>query len=62
MKSELHLSPEFTDAHWRVIVGLKSQIIRPAKSMVICAKLCPFGRGSPGQHMETFPDLLTALC
>ena len=47
-KSELHQSPELTDAHWQFIVGLKSQITRPAKPMVICAKLCPLGRGSPG--------------
>ena len=47
-KSELHQSPELTDAHWQVIVGLKSQITRPAKLMVICAELCPLGRGSPG--------------
>ena len=60
-KSELHQSPEFTDAHWQLIAGLKSQITRPAKPMVICAKLCPFGRGSLGRHMETFPDLFTAL-
>ena len=30
-KSELHQSPELTDAHWQLIVGLKSQITRPAK-------------------------------
>ena len=30
-KSELHQSPELTDAHWQLIVGLKSQIARPAK-------------------------------
>ena len=36
-KSELHQSPEFADAHWQLIVGLKSQITRPAKPMVICA-------------------------
>ena len=47
-KSELHQSPELTDAHWQVIIGLKSQITRPAKPMVICAELCPLGRGSPG--------------
>ena len=47
-KSDLHQSPEFTDAHWQVIVGLKLQITRPAKPMVICAKLSPLGRGSPG--------------
>ena len=47
-KSELHQSPEFTDAHWQLIVGLKSQITRPAKPMVVCAKLWPLGRGSPG--------------
>ena len=47
-KSGLHLSPESTDAHWQLIVGLKSQITRPAKPMVVCAKLCPLGRGSPG--------------
>ena len=47
-KSELHQSPELTDAHWQLIVGLKSQITRPAKPKVICAKLCPLGRGSPG--------------
>ena len=29
-KSELHQSPELSDAHWQVILGLKSQIIRPA--------------------------------
>ena len=40
-KSELHQSPELTDAHWQVIVGLKSQITRPAKPMVIRAELCP---------------------
>ena len=39
--SELHQSPELSDAHWQLIVGLKSQITRPAKPMVICAKLCP---------------------
>ena len=61
-KSELHQSPEPTDAHWQLMVGLKSQITRPAKPMVIRAKLCPLGRGSPGRHMENFPDLLTALC
>ena len=95
-KSELHKSPELTDAHWQLIVGftgkrlvtrsipdwrsywysacysvlvsqagcngrvtsprfffffivgLKSQITTPAKPVVICAKLCPLGRGSPG--------------
>ena len=47
-KSELYQSPELTDAHWQVIVGLKAQITRPAKSMMICAMLCPLGRGSPG--------------
>ena len=47
-KSELHQSPELPDAHWQLIVGLKSQTTRPAKPMVICAKLCPLGRGSPG--------------
>ena len=47
-KSELHQSPELTDAHWQLIVGLKSQITRPAKPMVIRAKLCPLERGSPG--------------
>ena len=47
-KSELHQSPELTDGHWQVIVGLKLQITRPAKPMVICAKLCPLGRGSLG--------------
>ena len=61
-KSELHQSPELTDAHWQLIVGLKSQITRPANPMVICAKLCALGRGSPGLRMEIFPDLLTALC
>ena len=45
-KSELHQSPDFTDAHWQLIVGLKSQITRPAKPMVICAKLCPLGSRS----------------
>ena len=36
-KSELHQSPELTDAHWQLIVGLKSQITRSAKPMVwIC--------------------------
>ena len=52
-KSELHQSPASADAHWQLIVGLKSQITRPAKPMVICAKFCPFERGSPGRHMET---------
>ena len=33
-KSELHQSPVLTDAHWQLIVGLKSQITRPAKPMV----------------------------
>ena len=52
-KSELHHSPELTDAHCQLpmlqlIVGLKLQITRPAKPMVICAKLCPLGRGIPG--------------
>ena len=47
-KSELHQSPELTDAHWQLIVGRNSQITRPAKQMVICAKLCPLGRGSRG--------------
>ena len=47
-KSELHQSPELTDAHWQLIVGLTPQITRPAKPRVICAKLCPPGRGSPG--------------
>ena len=47
-KSELHQSLELTDAHWRVIVGLQVQITRPAKPMMICAKLCSLGRGSPG--------------
>ena len=47
-KSELHQSPELTDGHWQLIVGLTSQITRPAKPMVICARLCPLGRGSPG--------------
>ena len=46
--SELHQSPELTDAHWQLIVELKSQIIRPAKPLVICAKLCALGRGRPG--------------
>ena len=40
-KSELHSSPELTDAHyahWQLMVGLKAQITRPAaKPMVICA-------------------------
>ena len=49
-KSELHQSPELTDAHWQIIVGLKSQTTRPAKPMVICAKLCPSGRGSPSPN------------
>ena len=31
-KSALHQSPELTDAHWQLIVGLKLQIIRPAKT------------------------------
>ena len=30
-KSELHQSPELSDAHWQLIVGLKSQTTRPAK-------------------------------
>ena len=47
-KSELHSSLELTDAHWQLLVGLNSQITRPAKTMVICVKLCPLGRGSPG--------------
>ena len=47
-KSELHQNPELTDAHWQLIVGLKSQITRPAKPRAICAKLWPPGRGSPG--------------
>ena len=47
-KSELHQSPELSDAHWQLIVGLKSQTTRPAKPMLICAKLCPLGKGSPG--------------
>ena len=34
IKSELHQSPDFTDAHWQLIVGLKSKITRPAKPMV----------------------------
>ena len=42
-KSELHQSPVLTDAHWQLIVGLTSQITRPAKPMVICAKLCQSG-------------------
>ena len=44
-KSELHQSPELTDAHWPLMVALKSQITRPAKPMVVCAKLRPLGRG-----------------
>ena len=44
-KSELHQSSELTDAHWQLMIGLKLQITRPAKPMVICAKLCPLGRG-----------------
>ena len=47
-ESELHQSPELTDAHWQLIVGLKLQITRPAKPIVIYTKLCPLGRGSPG--------------
>ena len=47
-KPELHQIPELTDAHWQVIARLRSHITRPAKPMVICAKLCPLGRGSPG--------------
>ena len=47
-KSELRQSPELTDAHWQLAVGLKLQITRPAKPMAICAKLCPLGQGSPG--------------
>ena len=31
----------FTDAHWQLIVGLKSQITRPAKPIVTCTKLRP---------------------
>ena len=54
-KSELHQSPELADAHWQLIVGLKSQITRPAKPMVICAKLCPLGRGSPGTKDGLWP-------
>ena len=46
-KSELHQSPELADAHWQVMIGLKSQITRPAKPMAICAKRWPLGRGSP---------------
>ena len=38
-KPELHQSPKLADAHWQVIVGLKALITRPAKSMMICAKL-----------------------
>ena len=40
-KSKMHQSPELPDAHWQLIGGLKLQITRPAKPMVICAKLCP---------------------
>ena len=47
-KSELHQSPELTDAHWQIIAGLKAQTLVPAKPMMICAELCPLGRGSPG--------------
>ena len=47
-KSELHQSPELTDAHWQLIIRLKAQITGPAKPMVICAKLRPLGRSSPG--------------
>ena len=51
-KSELHQSPELADAHWQLIVGLKPQITRPAKPMVICAKLCPLGRGQSGAGFD----------
>ena len=61
-RPEPHQSPELTDAHWQLIVGLQAWITRPAKPMVLCANLCPLGRGSPVQHMEIPPDLLTTLC
>ena len=50
-KSELHQGPEFTDAHWQLMVGLKSQIAKPAEPMVICAKLCPLGRSNSTAHV-----------
>ena len=53
-KSELHQSPELTETHWQPKVGLKSQITRPAKPMVICAKLCPLGRALGVTHGD-FP-------
>ena len=45
---ELHQSPELTDVQWQVTLGLKAQTTRPAKPMMICAKLCPPGRSSLG--------------
>ena len=33
-KSELQQSPELTDAHWQLIVGLKAKNTRPAEPMV----------------------------
>ena len=63
-KSEQYQSPELTDAHGQLIVGLKAHIPMAAKPMarhrVICAKLCPLPRGSLGRRMEILSDLLTA--
>ena len=52
-KSELHQSPELTDAHWQVIVGLKSQITRPAK-LYMCKTLPPW-KGQSGVTHGDFP-------
>ena len=54
-KSELHRNPELTDAHWQLIVGLRSQVTRPAKPVVICAKLCPPWKGQSGVTHGDFP-------
>ena len=63
-KSELHQSPDLTDAYWQAIVGLKSQIARPAKPMVICAELCPLERavrGDTWRFSQTCPQRFADL-
>ena len=71
-KPELHQSPELADAHWQLIVGLKSQTTRPARPMIRAV------RGDTRREREIyyvhsaslayeedggfFTDLLTALC
>ena len=58
IKSELHQNPKLTDPHWQLIKGLKSQITRPAKPMVICAKL---HYDAPIRLLQRAPDQITRL-